>query len=128
MERIIADACDAWNIRNPDNPCTPDSSWGFIYNVVQAWARHTWTTYDQIRTPETRDRLQAEILVKVANAYPWLRIEHDPRKTEKGTKDSPLVFGALSRALSDLPTQCTNVMLALRELKRKRPVESRSGG
>jgi hypothetical protein len=123
MERIIAEACAAWSIRKSDNPCTPDSDWGFICNVVHAWARHDLTCYDQIHTPETRDQLQAGIRSEVAKAYPWLRIERDPRKAKVVTEDRPLVFGMLSRVLSDLSAKRSNAMLALRELKRKRPVD-----
>jgi hypothetical protein len=42
------------------------------------------------------------------------------------TEDRPLVFGVLSRVLSDLSAKRSNAMLALRDLKRKRPVGSKA--
>ena len=37
-DRIIAEACDNWNHRHPENRCEADSDWEFLFRVVHSWA------------------------------------------------------------------------------------------
>ena len=91
--------------------------------VVHSWARHSLTNYDKIRTPEHREKLRTEIHRQAANAYPWQRLECDPRKPQAVTKDRLGVFGILSRELGELTAKRSSAMLALRELRHKQPVD-----
>jgi hypothetical protein len=124
-DRVTAEAIANWNLRHPESPAGPDSEWSLIANVVLAFARHAWSNYDQIVTPETRDNLQARIRAEAQRAYPWLRGSSNPpaAQTQEPQKADVRIFEHLSREFCELSSRRSAAMLAFGELKRKRPLD-----
>jgi hypothetical protein len=119
--RVIAEACAAWAVRHPDNPCDPGKSdWCFIVNVVHSWARHGWTNYEQVVSSETRQELHTAIAAQTFKAYPWLR--SDTRSSQK-PKEEPRPMAALSQALSRLVAHRSDLLMELGRLRRVRPLD-----
>ena len=122
FSKVIREACMAWTLRNLDEPCYPDGEWLFIYNVVHCWARHSWTDYDRIRTVETREALHKEIAQATGRAFPWLRADRDPRTEQAFDQEDkqPLFYHQLGRDLSDIAGARSNLLSAIRDVKRRR--------
>jgi hypothetical protein len=120
MEQIVHEACANWNLRQPDKPCDAQKSeWNFLFAVVHSWARHALTNYDALVTPQTRETLRAKISGQVANAYPWLRQERDPRDpAEVRPTERPLPFEKLAGCLSLLSSRRSQLLLALKDARR----------
>ena len=118
MQHLLKEACGYWNIRHPEAKAFSDrSEWPLLYNVVLSYLRHSHSCYDQaLAQGANREGLRERISRAARIAYPWLRIERDPRKTEPATGEPSKherPFNRFSRQLATLVGQRARLTEAL---------------
>jgi hypothetical protein len=126
MRRVLKEACASWNLRHPDNHADPDESeWPLLYNALHAYCRHELCGYDQaLAAGADRDQLRERISRAACRAWPWLKVERDPRTSDDADtapeRRDYRPFNSFSKQLSDLVSERSLLTLAIKDTRRHR--------
>jgi hypothetical protein len=115
---LLSEACIAWNVRHPENKASlgPECEWPLLVNATYSFIRHSFTSYDQEVSAETREELRNRIAAEARKVYPWLALTEDPRNfSPDGSVDRKpeKYFNQLSKCSAALVTKRSQLVQAL---------------
>jgi hypothetical protein len=126
MVRLLKEACAYSNLHHPaeEKVLWDSSPWPLLYGAVHAYLRHSHTPYTEaLAGGAEREVLREQIGRAAATAYPWLRIERDPRTEQVSVSAShgtERPYNNFSRELSSLVEVRARLTETIKVERRKR--------